>query len=267
MKKIKIVFSYIFISVSVIMIGCDSKIDSAGTEENETRQVQEAGEDEIDSQPKESANSEEEKEETVKGHKETVISADQEDEEDEVIPTDNEFVKVADYVTDIVVEQKYATTDNFTGEVIYNFTDAYLRYGTVQKLKGVQEELRNQGLRLKIWDAFRPVSAQFRLWEICPDPTYVANPNNGFSSHSRGNTVDITLVDSDGAEIQMPTGFDDFSLKADRDYSDCDSISANNAKMLENLMVAHGFIPYSGEWWHFSDSTDYEVDDTFQPPT
>ena len=99
----------------------------------------------------------------------------------------------------------------------------------------VQEELKQSGLYLKIWDGFRPPSAQFKLWDVCPDPTYVSNPNNGFSSHSRGNTVDITLVDADGTELVMPTGFDDFSKLADRDYSDCNEEAANNAMLLEKI--------------------------------
>lgn len=94
-------------------------------------------------------------------------------------PADEDFVRVGDYIPDIVVELKYATADNFTGQVIYDFSDAYLRYGTVKKLMNVQQALREQGLSLKIWDGFRPPAAQFRLWEICPDPTYVADPNNG----------------------------------------------------------------------------------------
>ena len=161
----------------------------------------------------------------------------------------DEFVRVKDYIPDIVVELKYATTDNFTGQIIYDFEDAYLRYGTVERLMKVQEELRNQGLSLKIWDAFRPVSAQFALWEVCPNSTYVANPNNGFSSHSKGNTIDITLVDQDGNELVMPTGFDDFSAVADRNYSDCSTEEAENAKLLEDIMTKYGFNGYYGEWW------------------
>lgn len=181
-------------------------------------------------------------------------------------PEDHVFVRVSDYIPGIIVDLKYATKFNFVNSVIYNFTDAYLRYGTVKKLQMVQEELQSFGVGLKIWDAFRPVSAQFRLWEIYPDPTYVANPNTGFSSHSRGNTVDVTLVFSDGTELQMPTGFDDFTRKADRDYSDCDDISTQNAVLLENTMKKHGFLAYSGEWWHYSDSVSYAVETGFEPP-
>lgn len=182
------------------------------------------------------------------------------------LPSDYDFVCVRDYIPDIIVDLKYATEDNFTGVKIYSFSDAYLRYGTVKKLSQVQGELKGLDMGLKIWDAFRPVSAQFRLWEVYPDATYVANPNTGFSSHSRGDTVDVTLVDRKGMEVCMPTSFDDFTLKADRDYSDCNEISAKNAELLQTLMEKHGFKPYSGEWWHFSDSVSYEVEDSYVPP-
>lgn len=180
-------------------------------------------------------------------------------------PEDTDFVRVADYIPDIVVDLKYAAEDNFTGEVIYDFTDAWLRYGTVKKLMEVQKELSEYGLGLKIWDAFRPVSAQFTLWSIVPDSRYVANPNSGYSSHSRGNTIDLTLIGLDDFEVEMPTGFDDFSLRADRDYSDVSEAAAENSRLLEAAMTRAGFVPYSAEWWHYSDTVWYEVDTSFSP--
>lgn len=182
-----------------------------------------------------------------------------------VIPSDDSLVRVQDYIPDILTDLKYASEDNFTGQRIYDFTEAYLRYGTIEKLKKAQEAVKEYGMLLKIWDAYRPVSAQFKLWDICPDPVYVANPNKGFSSHSRGNTVDITLVREDGTEVEMPTGFDDFSLMADRDYSDCAAEAAENARLLERIMKECGFKPYSGEWWHFSDENSYPVEEAFEP--
>lgn len=179
--------------------------------------------------------------------------------------SDDTFVLVTDYIPDIQVELKYATADNFTHTVIYEFDDAYLRYGTVKKLSAAQEIFSADGYTLKIWDAFRPTSAQYKLWEICPDPVYVANPNNGFSSHSRGNTVDVTLVYADGSAVEMPTDFDDFSTKADRDYSDVSESAAEHASYLESVMESCGFKPYSGEWWHFSDTDSYEVEEVFYP--
>ena len=180
-------------------------------------------------------------------------------------PENEACVRVRDYRPEITVDLRYATADNFTGQVIYTFSDAYLRYGTVKKLAAAQETLAEQGYGLKIWDAFRPVSAQFALWDICPDGRYVANPDKGFSSHSRGNTVDLTLVTSDGEDVSMPTGFDDFSAKADRDYSDVEEEAAINALLLEEAMIEAGFKPYSSEWWHFSDTDSYEVEENFTP--
>lgn len=177
--------------------------------------------------------------------------------------SEEDFVRIKDYIPNLFVELKYNTEDNFTGQKIYDFSDAYLRYGTVKKLIKVNEKLKERGLTLKIWDAFRPVSAQFVLWEVYPDATYVANPNNGYSSHSKGNTVDLTLVTEKGEELIMPTGFDDFSSKADRDYSDCSKEAAANARILEKLMEEYGFKGYFGEWWHFTDRESYSVEKDF----
>ena len=165
----------------------------------------------------------------------------------ESIPAPEDFVRVADWIPDIYTDLRYAADNNFTGQAIYDFSDAYLRYGTVQKLAAVQETVAESGCSLLIWDAFRPASAQFRLWEICPDPAYVANPEKGFSSHSRGNTVDVTLVTTDGQPV------------------DIGDTAAANARLLESAMTAAGFRPYSAEWWHYSDTQSYPVDEQFIP--
>lgn len=181
-------------------------------------------------------------------------------------PADDAFVRVLDYIPNVQQELKYATEQNFTGQRIYDFTDAWLRYGTVKKLRAVSEDLAELGLRLKIWDGFRPVSAQRRLWDAFPNSAYVANPDSGVSPHCRGNTVDITLVDSDGKELEMPSAFDDFSQKADRDYADCSEVAAGHAQLLEILMEKHGFSGYKREWWHFSDTDDYPVEESLSQP-
>ena len=180
-------------------------------------------------------------------------------------PEDDEYVLVNKYMPDIYVELMYATENNFTGVRIYDFTDAYLRYGTVKKLANVQKELKEQGYSLKIWDAYRPFEAQQKLWEVYPDPNYVANPANGMKKHNLGGTVDITMVAADGSIIPMPTEFDDFSLKADRNYSDIDNEEAvNNVMILQNAMENNGFTGYQGEWWDYSDTVEYEAVD-FEP--
>ena len=180
-------------------------------------------------------------------------------------PEDDEYVLVKKYIPDIYVELRYATENNFTGVKIYDFTEAYLRYGTVKKLAQVQKELKQQGYSLKIWDAYRPFEAQQKLWEVYPDPNYVANPANGMKKHNLGGTVDITMVAADGSVISMPTEFDDFSLKADRDYSDIeDEEAVKNVMILQNAMGNNGFTGYQGEWWDYSDTVEYEVVD-FRP--
>lgn len=180
-------------------------------------------------------------------------------------PADDEMVRVADWIPGIRVELKYATTDNFTGQVIYGFTDAWLRFGTVEKLMRVQEALKEQGLGLIIYDAFRPVSAQFRLWDVVPDPVFVANPYKGYSTHSRGNTVDLALVTLDGQPLEMPTPFDSFSPEADHDYRDVSAEAARNATLLEKAMFAEGFKTNPYEWWHYYDSVSYPVAKDFEP--
>lgn len=180
-------------------------------------------------------------------------------------PEDDEYVLVNKYIPDIYVELRYATENNFTGVKIYDFTEAYLRYGTVKKLAQVQKELKQQGYSLKIWDAYRPFEAQQKLWEVYPDPNYVANPANGMKKHNLGGTEDITMVAADGTVISMPTEFDDFSLKADRDYSDIeDEEAVKNVMILQNAMENNGFTGYQGEWWDYSDTVEYEAVD-FEP--
>lgn len=235
--------------------GCSHSGEEDKSNVEETQELEHSDPEE-EQQEKESETRNDESEETEDNNA---------DDEPDMQVSDETFVNVKVYLPDIFVELKYATTDNFTGQKIYDFSDAYLRFGTVKRLMKVQEQLKQGGFSLKIWDAFRPVSAQFTLWNICPNATYVANPNQGYSSHSRGNTVDITIVRDTGEEIPMPSGFDDFSARADRDYSDCGSDAAKNAQELERLMTENGFRPYAGEWWHYTDEEDYPVEEVFCP--
>ncbi|MGF6907490.1 M15 family metallopeptidase [Fusobacterium sp. PH5-44] len=174
--------------------------------------------------------------------------------------SNKDVVNVKDYIPNIYIDLKYATKDNFTGEKIYDFYDAYLRYGTVKKLMTVQKELNKLGYSLKIWDAYRPVEAQFKLWDaVGHDSRFVVNPTKYYSPHSLGNTVDITMVTIDGQEIEMPTEFDTFNEKADRNYNDLSPIQRKNALILENAMKNVGFQGYRREWWHYKDSVKYPV--------
>ena len=176
-------------------------------------------------------------------------------------PENSELVLVRAELPWIRVDLRYAGENNFTGRVIYDFSEAWLRYGTVQKLRAARESLNAQGYELLIWDAFRPQSAQYVLWSVVPDPVYVANPYAGHSGHSNGGTVDITLIALDGSPVEMPSGFDEFSPLADRDYSDVSPAAAEHARILERAMTDAGFVPYAGEWWHYADSEAYPYED------
>jgi len=178
---------------------------------------------------------------------------------EQAVPDDEDIVLIRNYAAGIIVDLKYASTDNFTGKTIYDFTEPSLRYGTVVKLARVQNELLSMGYSLKIWDAYRPFAAHQKLWEICPDPTYVSDPATGTLGHCRANAVDVTLVRADGSEVEMPTGFDDFTSLADRDYSDVSAQAAENALLLQRMMEKYGFKGYYGEWWHYSDTVNYPI--------
>ena len=98
---------------------------------------------------------------------------------------DTDLVEVKQVVPDIVVDLKYATTDNFTGQVLYDVPRCFLRRATAERLARVQARLRKLGLGLKIWDGYRPRSVQWKMWKLVPDPRYVADPRRG-SRHNRG---------------------------------------------------------------------------------
>lgn len=183
-----------------------------------------------------------------------------------VEPEDTDFVRIIDFIPTARESLAYATEENFTGVVIYDFTEAYLRYGTLKKLMEAGERLEEFGYGIVIWDAYRPVYGQQRLWDAYPDPAYVSPPGSGTQSHCRGCAVDITLYDLvTGELLEMPTGFDDFSVYADRDYRDVSAEAADNARLLEEIMSVCGFRPYSGEWWHFTDTQSYDIEQDFDP--
>jgi D-alanyl-D-alanine dipeptidase len=166
------------------------------------------------------------------------------------LPEDTLLVDVQKINPRIKVEIRYATENNFTGKKLYSVGKCFLRKFVAVKLDSVQKELENYGLGIKVWDCYRPLSVQKILWSIVPDERYVANPSKG-SRHNRGCAVDLTLVDSLGNELPMPTGYDDFTEKAHRNYFNLPDTLIKNRMILENVMRKYGFIPLPTEWWHF----------------
>lgn len=150
----------------------------------------------------------------------------------------------------IVVELRYATKNNFTGAIIYNFQTCLLAPQVACALSAVQDDLQKLHLGLKVWDGYRPLSAQWRLWELVPDEQYVSDPRKG-GRHTRGTAVDVTLIDEQGRELPMPSQFDDFSERAHRNYRGASAEETKNRQLLQKYMEKHGFIGIETEWWHF----------------
>ncbi|HEY9835523.1 MAG TPA: M15 family metallopeptidase [Vampirovibrionales bacterium] len=168
------------------------------------------------------------------------------------------LVDIQEINPDIALDIRYATTNNFLNVQLYSIPRCLLRTSVAQKLSRVQEQLQSRGLGLKVFDCYRPLSVTRKMWEVLPDPRYVANPARG-SRHNRGAAVDLTLIDARGNELEMPTDFDDFSDRAARDYegTDVSPQARQNSQLLESVMTQQGFIPLITEWWHF-DAENWE---------
>lgn len=172
-----------------------------------------------------------------------------------------ELVNIRAVQPQMLEEVRYATKYNFTGEALYPFPAVYIHKDLVEPLRKVQEELAEKGLGLKIYDGYRPLPVQQKMWDLIRDERYVSNPAKNKGRHTRGTAVDVTLVDRMGNELKMPTGFDDFTEKAHRKMMSWSAEERANAELLEAVMVKNGFVPYPYEWWHF----DYQGWEEHEP--
>ncbi len=164
--------------------------------------------------------------------------------------SDEPLVPVADVHPGIRFDIRYATADNFTGERLYASDACLLRASVADRLARVQDRLAAEGLGLLVFDGYRPLSVQRKMWELVPDPRYVAPPDRG-SRHNRGAAVDVTLVDAAGRRLEMPTDHDDFTEAAHRDYAGATPTATANRDKLRAAMEAEGFEGIGTEWWHF----------------
>lgn len=163
------------------------------------------------------------------------------------------FVDVEQRAPGVRIELRYATTNNFMKRAVYPpSARCYLRSRVAARIAEVQRKLAADGLGLLLYDCYRPRPVQKLLWEITPDERYVAPPHKG-SRHNRGAAVDLTLVDSQGRPLPMPTEYDAFSVKAHRSYNDLPEELKKNRARLTDAMKAAGFLPMPTEWWHFDD--------------
>lgn len=164
---------------------------------------------------------------------------------------DTTFVNLKDYSQDFVYDMKYATDDNFLKSKVYDCAECYLRYKTVKALIRANEKFMKKGFKIKLFDCYRPLDIQKRMWAIVPDPQYVANPAKG-SIHNRGGAVDITLVDFEGKELDMGTSFDFFGKEAGHNFTGLSKQIRNNRILLKKIMLKEHFNSFDSEWWHYN---------------
>ncbi len=160
----------------------------------------------------------------------------------------------------IVLDIRYATENNFTGQVLYPCPVCMVRLGLARRLVRVNGWLSRRGYRLKVFDCYRPRSVQYIMWEKTPDARFVANPDKA-SVHNRGAAVDVTVVDLAGRELDMGSGFDEFSERSQLDWPGLTPAQRENRWILREAMESEGFRPVKSEWWHFNayDWENYSV--------
>lgn len=176
---------------------------------------------------------------------------------------DTSMVELIKLDKDFVLDIRYATANNFTGKVLYDCPRAFLRKEVAKDFLQAHKEFKKLGYVIKIYDAYRPLSVQWRLWNNTPDKNYVADPKKG-SMHNRGCAIDMSLVDAKTKkELDMGTEYDFFGIEAHISHEPKLSAQVQqNRKMMREVMAKYGFTMIKTEWWHFSYKRTYPVSDT-----
>lgn len=162
----------------------------------------------------------------------------------------------------IVIDLRYATKENIVNQKLYlSASTTYLRKPAADLLANIHKKLSKKGLGIKIFDAYRPYTVTEKIWELVKNEQYAADPKKG-SGHNRGIAVDLTLIDlKTNQELDMGTGFDNFSDTAHHSFVHLPSQIIQNRLLLKTIMEKHGFKALETEWWHYSlpNSKEYEL--------
>ena len=160
------------------------------------------------------------------------------------------LIQITEDSHDVILDMKYATADNFTDAPVYMRGDCYLHEEAEGLLRDAITIAATQGYRFRIFDAFRPSEAQWKLWNHTPDPDFLSDPRRG-SPHSRGAAIDLTLVDAHGQDLDMGTGFDAFTPLSHHGNAEISVEAQKNRLMLMGIMTTAGWDFYRNEWWHY----------------
>lgn len=162
------------------------------------------------------------------------------------------LVDIATLSTEFDYEIRYATPNNFIGETLYDCAKCLLQAEVAEALVAANQYFCEKGYKIKLYDCYRPLDVQKKMWAKVPRPTYVANPFGKGSIHNKGAAVDITLVTLEGCYVEMGSDYDFFGRAAHIDnYNFSETILANR-KLLIDGMRLHGFNTVRTEWWHYS---------------
>lgn len=173
---------------------------------------------------------------------------------------ETQLVNIKSYGGNYSYEVRYATTDNFLKQQVYDCVQCLLIPEVAKALSAANHDFCELGYQVKIYDCYRPLSVQKKMWELYPNPRYVGNPYGSGSIHNRGAAIDMTIVTLDGKSLDMGSDYDHFGKEAHLNYPHTDTIK-NNRKLLWDVMKRNGFSPISSEWWHFNyDAKNYGLE-------
>lgn len=165
---------------------------------------------------------------------------------------DSNFVELIQLDSTFILDLRYATADNFLKEKVYDCAECLLRATVAQALIHAHENLKKKGYRIKLFDCYRPLDVQKKMWKIMPDDRFVGNPYGNGSKHNKGVAVDLTLTDLQGKEQDMGTPFDFFGREAYHAYTKLPADVLERRRLLKQAMMEAGFHPITSEWWHYS---------------
>lgn len=172
------------------------------------------------------------------------------DHDKSLSPLHGSLVEITEASHNILLDLRYATKNNITGNRIYHDDRCFIHADALVLLKKSVILAKEQGLKIKVFDAYRPRAVQEALWAFCPNPDYVMPPEKG-SLHTRGVAIDLTLVDENGQELDMGTPFDDFTPQSHHGAASISPKTAANRYLLLGIMMSAGWDFFQNEWWHY----------------